>query len=91
MPPKKRVSDSAPSPRKRARGTTKIALTILSILALSCECKRVFSELRDLLEPRRRCILPKLLAALHSVRRWRRAGFGGGDNDDMGQLKLTDE
>ncbi|KAA8623773.1 Dimer-Tnp-hAT domain-containing protein [Pyrenophora tritici-repentis] len=68
-----------------------MALTILSIPASSCECERVFSELGDLLEPRRRCISPELLAALHSVRRWRRAGFGGGDNDDMGQSKLTDE
>ncbi|KAA8623746.1 Dimer-Tnp-hAT domain-containing protein [Pyrenophora tritici-repentis] len=70
---------------------SKMALTILSIPASSCECERVFSELGDLLEPRRRCISPELLAALHSVRRWRRAGFGGGDNDDMGQSKLTDE
>ncbi|KAG9376615.1 Pyruvate dehydrogenase E1 component protein [Pyrenophora tritici-repentis] len=70
---------------------SKMALTILSIPASSCECERVFSELGDLPEPRRRCISPELLAALHSVRRWRRAGFGGGDNDDMGQSKLTDE
>lgn len=70
---------------------SKMALTILSIPASSCECERVFSELGDLLEPRRRCISPELLAALHSVRRWRRAGFGGGDDDDMGQSKLTDE
>ncbi|KAK1917077.1 hypothetical protein P3342_001659 [Pyrenophora teres f. teres] len=35
--------------------------------------------------------IPASSSALHSVRRWRRAGFGGGDNDDMGQSKLTDE
>lgn len=36
----------------------------------------MFSELGDLLEPRRRCISPQLLAAIQCVRRWRRAGLG---------------
>ena len=74
--------------RDRYPNLSKLALDVLSIPASSCECERVFSELGDLLEPRRRCISPELLAALQSVRRWRRAGFGG---DDMGQSKVTDE
>lgn len=41
---------------------SKMALTTLSIPASSCECECVFSELGDLLEPRRRCISPELLA-----------------------------
>jgi hypothetical protein len=48
---------------------SKLALNVLSILALSCECKRMFSELRDLLEPRQRAIQPQLLAAIQCVRR----------------------
>ena len=41
--------------------------------ALSVKCG--FSELGDLLEPRRRGISPKLLAVIQCVRRWQRAGF----------------
>ena len=38
----------------------------------------MFSELGDLLEPRRRAISPQLLAAIQCVRRWLKAGFGKG-------------
>ena len=55
---------------------SKLALDVLSIPASSCECERLFSELGDLLEPRRRGIQPQLLAALQCVRRWQRASFG---------------
>ncbi|KAI2476334.1 Dimer-Tnp-hAT domain containing protein [Pyrenophora tritici-repentis] len=57
------------------RGTDKLALDVLSIPASSCDCERMFSELGDLLEPRRRCIKPQLLAAIQCVRGWQRAGF----------------
>ena len=63
--------------RDRYPNLSKLALDILSIPASSCECERVFSELGDLLEPRRRGIAPELLAATHCTRRWRRAGIGG--------------
>jgi hypothetical protein len=52
-----------------------MAIDVLSIPASSCECERMFSELGDLHEPRRRQILPQLLAAIQCVRRWYRAGF----------------
>jgi hypothetical protein len=52
-----------------------MAIDVLSIPASSCECERMFSELGDLLEPRRRQISPQLLAAIQCVRRWYRAGF----------------
>jgi hypothetical protein len=55
-----------------------IALDLTSISASSCKCERMFSELGDLLEPRRRAISPQLLAAIQCVRRWRKAGFGNG-------------
>ncbi|XP_014550433.1 hypothetical protein COCVIDRAFT_115467 [Bipolaris victoriae FI3] len=55
---------------------SKLALDILSIPASSCECERVFSELGDLLQPRRRGIQPQLLAAIQCVRRWLKAGLG---------------
>ncbi|KAG9384751.1 AAA 12 domain containing protein [Pyrenophora tritici-repentis] len=42
-------------------------------------CERLFSELGDLLEPRRRSISPQLLAAIQCDRRWIRAGFGSGE------------
>jgi hypothetical protein len=63
--------------RDRYPNLSKLALDILSIPASSCECERVFSELGDLLEPRRRGIAPELLSATHCTRRWRRAGIGG--------------
>lgn len=92
-----KCSDAALNPvkywvglRDRYPNLSKLALTVFSIPASSCECERVFSELGDLLDPRRRCISPELLAALQSVRRWRRAGFGGND-DDIDQSKLTNE
>ena len=37
--------------RDRYPNLSKLALNVLSIPALSCECERLFSELGDLLEP----------------------------------------
>ena len=68
--------------RDRYPNLSKLALDVLSILASSCECERVFSELSDLLEPRRRGILPELLAAIQCNRRWRRASIGSDDEVD---------
>ncbi|KAI1670746.1 Dimer-Tnp-hAT dimerization containing protein [Pyrenophora tritici-repentis] len=61
--------------RDRYPSLSKLALDVLSIPALSCDCERMFSELGDLLEPRRRCIKPQLLAAIQCVRGWQRASF----------------
>ena len=61
--------------RDRYPSLSKLALDVLSIPASSCDCERMFSELGDLLEPRRRCIKPQLLAAIQCVRGWRKAGF----------------
>jgi hypothetical protein len=47
----------------------------LTIPASSCECERLFNELGDLLEPRRRKIGAQLLAALQLVRSWARRCF----------------
>jgi hypothetical protein len=41
----------------------------------SCKCERLFNELSDLLEPRRRKIGAQLLAALQLLRSWARRGF----------------
>ncbi|KAA8619848.1 Dimer-Tnp-hAT domain-containing protein [Pyrenophora tritici-repentis] len=57
----------------------KFAIDMLSIPGSSCECERLFSELGDLLEPRRHSISPQLLAAIQCDRRWIRAGFGTGE------------
>ncbi|RYN15484.1 hypothetical protein AA0113_g12563 [Alternaria arborescens] len=53
----------------------RLAIDILTIPASSCECERLFSELGDLLEPRRRKIGSQLLAAIQCIRSWRDAGF----------------
>jgi hypothetical protein len=53
----------------------RLALDIMTIPASSCDCERMFSELGDLLEPRRRAIGAELLAAIQLVRSWVRAGF----------------
>jgi hypothetical protein len=61
------------------------AIDTLTVPASSCDCERLFSELGDLLEPKRRAIGSELLAALQLVRSWIRAGFntssGSGSGD----------
>lgn len=52
----------------------RLAIDVITIPASSCECERMFSELGDLLEPRRRKIGAQLLAALQCIRAWMRAG-----------------
>jgi hypothetical protein len=54
---------------------SRLAIDILTIPASSCECERLFSELGDLLEPRRCKIGAQLLAALQLIRSWARRGF----------------
>lgn len=66
-----------------------LALDIMTIPASSCECERLFSELGDLLEPRRRKIGSNLLAALQCVRRWMAAGLLDTD-DTVNESTLTD-
>ena len=44
--------------RNRYPNLARMAIDVLSILASSCKCKLMFSELGDLLEPRRRQISP---------------------------------
>lgn len=75
-------SDAANNPikywveqRNRYPQLSQLALDVLSIPASSCDCERMFSELGDLLQPRRRGISAKLLAAIQCVRRWQKAGF----------------
>ena len=53
----------------------RLAIDMMTVPASSCECERLFSELGDLLEPRRRKIGSQLLAAIQCVRSWRDAGF----------------
>jgi hypothetical protein len=64
---------------------SQFAIDILTIPASSCECERLFSELGDLLEPKRRAIGSESLAALQLIRSWTRAGFKTyyNDGDDV--------
>ncbi|KAI1676930.1 Dimer-Tnp-hAT dimerization containing protein [Pyrenophora tritici-repentis] len=64
------------SRRRDYPNLTRLALDVLSIPASSCDCERMFSELGDLLRPKRRKISSQLLVAIQSVRTWLRAGFG---------------
>jgi len=64
------------SRRRDYPNLTRLALDVLSIPASSCDCERMFSELGDLLRPKRRKISSQLLVAIQSVRAWLRAGFG---------------
>ena len=91
-PRAKKGSDHARNPiqywvalRDRYPSLSKLALDVLSIPASNCECERMFSELGDLLEPRRRAIQPQLLAAIQCVQRWRKARLG----DDEAAIKAT--
>ncbi|KAG9384373.1 Dimer-Tnp-hAT domain containing protein [Pyrenophora tritici-repentis] len=61
--------------RPKYPNLARMAIDILTIPASSCECERLFSELGDLLEPRRRKIGSQLLAAIQCIRSWRDAGF----------------
>jgi hypothetical protein len=51
------------------------AIDIMTISASSSDCEHLFSELGDLLEPKRRALGGELLAALQLVRFWVRAGY----------------
>jgi hypothetical protein len=85
-PVAKRDSHNAQNPiqywvglQDRYPNLSKLAIDMLSIPDSSCECECMFSELGDLLEPRRRNISPQLLAAIQCDRRWIRAGFSVGE------------
>lgn len=75
--------------RNKYPSLAQFALDILSIPASSAECERLFSELGDLLEPKRRKIGSQLLAALQCVRSWLKAGFMSSD-DEVDETNLTD-
>jgi hypothetical protein len=80
--------DEAPGIRHSYPNLSQLALDVLCIPTSSCECERMFSELGDLLEPRRRAIQPQLFAAIQCVRRWRKASLG--DDDIAAKAALTD-
>ena len=54
---------------------SRFAIDMMTIPASSCECERAFSQLGDLLEPKRRKIGSQLLVALQCVKAWHQAGF----------------
>ncbi|KAG9388593.1 Dimer-Tnp-hAT domain containing protein [Pyrenophora tritici-repentis] len=64
------------------------AIDIMTIPASSSDCERLFSELGDLLEPKRRALGSELLAALQLVRSWVRAGY---KPYNCSEAKLSDE
>jgi hypothetical protein len=74
---------------------SRFAINILTIPASSYKCERLFSELGDLLEPKRRAISSELLATFQLIRSWTRAGHTYDDarcgNDDGGDSNIDDE
>jgi hypothetical protein len=77
------------SRRRDYPNLTHLALDVLSILASSCDCECMFSELGNLLRSKRRKISSQLLVAIQSVRAWLRAGFGV--EGDIAESLLSDE
>jgi hypothetical protein len=77
--------------RTRYPHLSQLAIDLLTIPASSCQCERLFSELGDLLEPRRRKIGSQLLAAIQCVRSWKRAGFKPSNNaeDTLNESELA--
>ncbi|KAI0569613.1 Dimer-Tnp-hAT domain-containing protein, partial [Pyrenophora tritici-repentis] len=61
--------------RPKYPNLARLALDVMTIPASSSDCERMFSELGDLLEPKRRAIGSQLLAAIQLVRGWVGAGF----------------
>jgi hypothetical protein len=53
----------------------KFAIDVLTIPAAAAACERTFSELSDLLGTRRLRVKPELLAALQSLKSWKRIGI----------------
>jgi hypothetical protein len=66
-------------------------IDILTIPASSCECERLFSELGDLLEPKRRAIGSEILAAFQLIRSWTRAGYRYNTKGDSGSNDKDNE
>jgi hAT family C-terminal dimerisation region len=54
---------------------SQMALDILTIPASSADCERIFSELGDLLEPRRLKMKPATISAIQCTRSWVKKGF----------------
>jgi hypothetical protein len=52
-----------------------MALDILTILAISDNCERAFSEAGDLLETHHSCLRPDIIAALQYNHSYNRMGF----------------
>ncbi|XP_014550150.1 hypothetical protein COCVIDRAFT_116328, partial [Bipolaris victoriae FI3] len=74
---------------------SQFAIDMLTIPASSCDCERLFSELGDPLEPKRRAIGSELLAALQLVKAWVTAGFktqpnGSAEANDKDDLSDED-
>jgi len=70
-------------------------IDILTILGSSYECERLFSELSDLLEPKRHAINSKLLTIFQLIRAWTQAGYnycnGGNDDGSDGYNNINDK
>jgi hypothetical protein len=49
-----------------------MAIDILSIPASSAECERMFLELGDMLQLRRKCLSSRIIAALQCIKVWQR-------------------
>jgi hypothetical protein len=75
--------------RPKYPNLARFAIDILSIPASSSDCERLFSELGDLLEPKRHHLGSEQLSALQLVRAWIKADFVPLYDKDDG--KVTDE
>jgi hypothetical protein len=80
--------------RQKYPNLAQFAINIMTILASSYDCKQMFSELGDLLKPKRWAIGSELLVAIQLVRLWSKAEFNqppDGLNHDVTDEQLIKE
>jgi hypothetical protein len=61
--------------QSRYPNLSQLAIDVLTIPASSSDCERMFTDLGDLLEPKRRKLGAELLAALKCVKEWQKYGI----------------
>jgi hypothetical protein len=70
---------------------SKFAIDILTIPAGAADCERSFSELSHMLGTRRLHMKPELVAALHSLKSWKRLGIQPATTSAYGPARVLSE
>lgn len=70
---------------------SKFAIDVLTIPAAAADCERTFSELGDMLGTRRLQRKPELIAALHSLKSWKKLGIQLPTTSSSGPIRALSE